>query len=100
MFYWAGYLNSIKVSLFYFSPEIFKLTRRGVLSIRNIAWCSFKFPSRMLPSAVTAFLIVRMSPQALSVISEVGDLLQLKYSRHKIQPARPAARDAYEDVDD
>lgn len=48
-------LNSIKVSLFYFSPEIFKLTRRGVLSIRNIAWCSFKFPSRMLPSAVTAF---------------------------------------------
>lgn len=43
--------------------------------------------------------------QALSVISEVGDLLQLKYSRHKIQPSSAQDRpddggDAYEDVED
>lgn len=43
-----------------------------------------------------------MSPQALSAISEVGDLLQLKYSRHRIQPsgARPFDDGVYEDVDD
>lgn len=43
-----------------------------------------------------------MSPQALSVISEVGDLLQLKYSRHRIQPslARPFDDNVYEDIDD
>lgn len=43
-----------------------------------------------------------MSPQALNVISEVGDLLQLKYSRHRLQlsSARPFDDDVYEDIDD
>uniref|UniRef100_H3C9J2 Uncharacterized protein n=1 Tax=Tetraodon nigroviridis TaxID=99883 RepID=H3C9J2_TETNG len=39
--------------------------------------------------------------QALSVISEVGDL-QLKYSRHRMQPSptRPFDGSVYEDIDD
>lgn len=43
-----------------------------------------------------------MSPQALSVISEVGDLLQLKYSRHRLPPSptRPFDGSMYEDIDD
>ncbi|KAE8289667.1 Serine palmitoyltransferase 2 [Larimichthys crocea] len=43
-----------------------------------------------------------MLDRALSVISEVGDLLQLKYSRHRIQPsmARPFDDNMYEDIDD
>lgn len=51
---------------------------------------------------VDSFFIVQMSPQALSVIGEVGDLLQLKYSRHRIQPssARPFDDNVYEDIDD
>lgn len=50
---------------------------------------------------LTAFSFF-LSPQALSVISEVGDLLQLKYSRHRIQPsmARPFDDNMYEDIDD
>lgn len=45
---------------------------------------------------------VSMSPQALSVISEVGDLLQLKYSRHRMQPSltRPFDGSVYEDIED
>ncbi len=37
--------------------------------------------------------------QALDVISEVGDLLQLKYSRHKILPSldRPFDETSYEE---
>lgn len=46
--------------------------------------------------------IAIMSPQALSVISEVGELLQLKYSRHRLQPSpmRPLDDSVYEDIVD
>lgn len=46
------------------------------------------------------FIVALMSPQALSVISEVGDLLQLKYSRHRLQPSpmRPFDDSVYEDI--
>lgn len=48
------------------------------------------------------FIVALMSPQALSVISEVGDLLQLKYSRHRLQPSpmRPFDDSVYEDIVD
>ena len=59
-------------------------------------------PYARCPSQGLMFLIVSMSPQALSVISEVGDLLQLKYSRHRMQapPTRLFDRGVYEDIDD
>lgn len=53
-------------------------------------------------TGMDVFFMVLMSPQALSVISEVGDLLQLKYSRRRMQasPTRPFNGSVYEDIDD
>lgn len=62
-------------------------------------------PPPLAPIAVTR-LFVRaracVCVQALSVISEVGDLLQLKYSRRRKLPPLPPLLDdgVYEDIDD
>lgn len=80
-------------------PPKFNLTRQVCFSIKNLA---LNVIEPHIALHVDSFFIIQMSPQALSVIGEVGDLLQLKYSRHRIQPslARPFDDNVYEDIDD
>ncbi|XP_062296710.1 serine palmitoyltransferase 2-like [Scomber scombrus] len=74
---------------------------------RNIGVVVVGFPATPIIESRARFCISAahskdMLDRALSVIGEVGDLLQLKYSRHRIQPssARPFDDNVYEDIDD
>lgn len=55
----------------------------------------------LLPSVASADLLWSLS-QALKEINEVGDLLQLKYSRHRLVPIldRPFDETTYEETED
>lgn len=55
----------------------------------------------LLASVSSADLLWSLS-QALKEISEVGDLLQLKYSRHRLVPLldRPFDETTYEETED
>ncbi|XP_045919159.1 serine palmitoyltransferase 2-like [Micropterus dolomieu] len=73
---------------------------------RNIGVVVVGFPATPIIESRARFCISaahtkHMLDRALSAISEVGDLLQLKYSRHRIQPslARPFDDNVYEDID-
>lgn len=81
-----------------FGREMFK---------RNIGVVVVGFPATTIIESRARFCISashtrEMLDRALSVISEVGELLQLKYSRRRIQPSlvRPFDDDLFEDVDD
>ncbi|XP_068573729.1 serine palmitoyltransferase 2-like isoform X2 [Cebidichthys violaceus] len=74
---------------------------------RNIGVVVVGFPATPIIESRARFCISAshtkdVLDKALSVISEVGDLLQLKYSRHKIQPslARAFVDNVFEDIDD
>uniref|UniRef100_A0A8D3AGU3 serine C-palmitoyltransferase n=1 Tax=Scophthalmus maximus TaxID=52904 RepID=A0A8D3AGU3_SCOMX len=74
---------------------------------RNIGVVVVGFPATPIIESRARFCISAahtkdILDRALSVISEVGDLLQLKYSRHRIQSplTRPFDENVYEDVDD
>lgn len=74
---------------------------------RNIGVVVVGFPATPIIESRARFCISAahtkdVLDRALSVISEVGDLLQLKYSRRKIQPssARPVDNNVFEDIDD
>ncbi|XP_047467413.1 serine palmitoyltransferase 2-like isoform X2 [Mugil cephalus] len=74
---------------------------------RNIGVVVVGFPATPIIESRARFCISaahskHMLDRALSIISEVGDLLQLKYSRYRIQPslARPFDDNVYEDIDD
>ncbi|TNN60932.1 Serine palmitoyltransferase 2 [Liparis tanakae] len=76
---------------------------------RNIGVVVVGFPATPIIESRARFCISAahtrdVLDRALSVISEVGDLLQLKYSRHKIHPSsaqdRPDEDEAYGDVED
>lgn len=74
---------------------------------RNIGVVVVGFPATPIIESRARFCISAahtkdVLDRALSVIDEVGDLLQLKYSRHKIQPSlvRPFDDNVYEDIDD
>ncbi|KAG7226322.1 hypothetical protein INR49_003074 [Caranx melampygus] len=74
---------------------------------RNIGVVVVGFPATPIIESRARFCISAahtkdVLDRALSAISEVGDLLQLKYSRHRIQPslARPFDDNVYEDIDD
>lgn len=56
----------------------------------------------MLQHAVCELVLFVCYLQALGAISEVGDLLQVKYSRHRIWPAldRPFDETTYEECED
>ncbi|XP_003962837.1 serine palmitoyltransferase 2-like [Takifugu rubripes] len=74
---------------------------------RNIGVVVVGFPATPIIESRVRFCISaahtkHLLDKALSVISEVGDLLQLKYSRHRLQPSpmRPLDDSVYEDVVD
>ncbi|XP_029316374.1 serine palmitoyltransferase 2-like [Cottoperca gobio] len=74
---------------------------------RNIGVVGVGFPATPIIESRARFCISAshtkdVLDRALSVISEVGDLLQLKYSRRKIKPssARPFDDNVFEDIDD
>uniref|UniRef100_A0A7N6FBD0 serine C-palmitoyltransferase n=1 Tax=Anabas testudineus TaxID=64144 RepID=A0A7N6FBD0_ANATE len=74
---------------------------------RNIGVVVVGFPATPIIESRARFCISAahtkdMLDRALSVISEVGDLLQLKYSRHRKLPSllRHLDNDVYEDIDD
>ncbi|KAI1895321.1 hypothetical protein AGOR_G00105100 [Albula goreensis] len=74
---------------------------------RNIGVVVVGFPATPIIESRARFCISaahtkEMLDMALSVISEVGDLLQLKYSRHRILPSldRPFDETTYEENED
>uniref|UniRef100_A0A668A3Y6 serine C-palmitoyltransferase n=1 Tax=Myripristis murdjan TaxID=586833 RepID=A0A668A3Y6_9TELE len=74
---------------------------------RNIGVVVVGFPATPIIESRARFCISaahtkHMLDRALSVISEVGDLLQLKYSRHRMQRSvgQPFDDNVYEDIDD
>ncbi|KAM4542512.1 serine palmitoyltransferase 2-like [Odontesthes bonariensis] len=74
---------------------------------RNIGVVVVGFPATPIIESRARFCISAghskdMLDRALRAISEVGDLLHLKYSRHRIRPplARPFDDSVYEDIDD
>ncbi|XP_036398170.1 serine palmitoyltransferase 2 [Megalops cyprinoides] len=74
---------------------------------RNIGVVVVGFPATPIIESRARFCISaahtkEMLDMALSVISEVGDLLQLKYSRHRILPSldRPFDETTYEESED
>uniref|UniRef100_A0A1A8FKA8 serine C-palmitoyltransferase n=1 Tax=Nothobranchius korthausae TaxID=1143690 RepID=A0A1A8FKA8_9TELE len=71
---------------------------------RNIGVVVVGFPATPIIESRARFCISAahskdMLDRALSAIGEVGDLLQLKYSRHRKLSARPFADHLYEDID-
>uniref|UniRef100_A0A3Q4GT80 Serine palmitoyltransferase, long chain base subunit 2a n=1 Tax=Neolamprologus brichardi TaxID=32507 RepID=A0A3Q4GT80_NEOBR len=101
-----GNNDSPVVPLMLYMPAKIGAFGREMLK-RNIGVVVVGFPATPIIESRARFCISaghskNMLDQALNVISEVGDLLQLKYSRHRLQPssARPFDDDVYEDIDD
>lgn len=101
-----GNNDSPVVPLMLYMPAKIGAFGREMLK-RNIGVVVVGFPATPIIESRARFCISaghskNMLDQALKVISEVGDLLQLKYSRHRLQPssARPFDDDVYEDIDD
>uniref|UniRef100_A0A8C4IHX7 serine C-palmitoyltransferase n=1 Tax=Dicentrarchus labrax TaxID=13489 RepID=A0A8C4IHX7_DICLA len=101
-----GNMDSPVVPMMLYMPAKIGAFGREMLK-RNIGVVVVGFPATPIIESRARFCISAahtkdMLDRALSVISEVGDLLQLKYSRHRIQPslARPFDNNVYEDIDD
>ncbi|XP_043999687.1 serine palmitoyltransferase 2-like isoform X1 [Gambusia affinis] len=98
--------DSPVVPMMLYMPAKIGAFGREMLS-RNIGVVVVGFPATPIIESRARFCVSaahsrELLDQALSAISEVGDLLQLKYLRHRIQPsgARPFDDGVYEDIDD
>ncbi|KAM4723925.1 serine palmitoyltransferase 2-like [Anableps anableps] len=98
--------DSPVVPMMLYMPAKIGAFGREMLS-RNIGVVVVGFPATPIIESRARFCISaahsrELLDRALSAISEVGDLLQLKYSRRRIQPsgARPSDDGVYEDIDD
>ncbi|XP_034433121.1 serine palmitoyltransferase 2-like [Hippoglossus hippoglossus] len=101
-----GNVDSPVIPMMLYMPAKIGAFGREMLK-RNIGVVVVGFPATPIIESRARFCISaahtrEILDRALGVINEVGDLLQLKYSRHKIQPSleRPFDDNMYQDIDD
>lgn len=101
-----GNEDSPVVPMMLYMPAKIAAFSREMLK-RNIGVVGVGFPATPIIESRARFCISSahtkdVLDRALSVISEVGDLVNLKYSRQKIQPsvARSFDDNVFEDIDD
>lgn len=101
-----GNEDSPVVPMMLYMPGKIGAFGREMLS-RNVGVVVVGFPATPIIESRARFCVSaahsrELLDEALRVISEVGDLLQLKYSRRRIQPAGARRSDdgVYDDIDD
>ncbi|CAB1428539.1 unnamed protein product [Pleuronectes platessa] len=101
-----GNIDSPVIPMMLYMPAKIGAFGREMLK-RNIGVVVVGFPATPIIESRARFCISashtkEILDRALCVINEVGDLLQLKYSRHRIQPSfgRPSDDNMYQDIDD